>query len=470
MGTHCSCSGKTLTLRHRDRNPQQRNDLASAIRQTGRALAADRSTKFLPIIVAQAFFIGAVGIAIFRTASAAGPSASSDTVFINVEAHSIAFSAQYFWIIPTVFLGSIVGVSQTEAAIPRILRRFQVDIERLKLPSTVKLPNDCLDDDQKRVFHGGVYSWQPQKRYPSRTSLTYHNVLSYLIVILGTATGMSVSASVPPDGWDCRHIGEIFILLAWLLSAPLDLLFSRLWPLDENNQRCYKNNQKVIENNLRMAENNQRLNEDNQRLNEDNQRLNEDNQRLNQHNHRLIADNGRLNKNNQRKLFWTTAIKDLLVTVATMGGVITTQLGVFNRCSCYTQWGRTGLALPDMPDVAEALFHRLNTTYPAIAFTGIGIELVVIPLFVCILYMDALRTFVQRDDRKSNAKWLWKLLKKYRGLKARIQTHLSRKLKRTGTSALEMQPLTRNIEQPGSIDTERDSTDDAPMMDTQSPQ
>ncbi len=379
-----------------------------------------------------------------------------------MEAHSIAFSAQYFWIIPTVFLGSIVGVSQTEAAIPRILRRFQVDVKRLDLPSTINLPNDCLDDDQKRVFHGGVYSWQPQRRYPSRTSLNYLNVLAYLIVMIGTATGISISALVPPDGWDCRNIGEILILLAWLSSAPLDVVFYRLWPLDEDNQRWHENDQELIKNSLRMAENNQMLNEDNQRLDEDNQRLDEDN-------HRLIAENARLNKNNQRKLFWTTAIKDLLVTVATMGGVITTQLGVFNRCSCYTQWGRTGLALPDMPDVAETLFHRLNTTYPAIAFTGIGIELVFIPLLVCILYMDALRTFVQRDDKKSNAKWLWNLSKKYRALKARIQTHLSRKLKRTETSALEMQPLAQIYSgQPESMNTERDSTEGAPLMETQS--
>ncbi len=273
---------------------------------------------------------------------------------------------------------------------------------------------------------------------------------------------MSISAFVPPDGWDCRNIGEILILLAWLSSAPLDLVFYRLWPLDENNQTWHENDQKLIENSLRMAENNQMLNEDTQRLDEDNQRLDEDN-------HMLITENARLNKNNQRKLFWTTAIKDLLVTVATMGGVITTQLGVFNRCSCYTQWGRTGLALPEMPDVAEALFHRLNTTYPAIAFTGIGIELVVIPLFVCILYMDALRTFIQRDDKKSNAKLLWKLLKKYRALKARIQKHLSRKLKRTGTSALEMQPLAQSHSgQPESMNTEYGDTEDAPMMETQS--
>ncbi len=208
---------------------------------------------------------------------------------------------------------------------------------------------------------------------------------------------MTVSALVPPDGWDCRHIGELLISLAWLLSARIDIWLSHFWPL---------------------------------------------------------------NKDNQRKLFWLTCFKDLVITAATMGGVIATQIGIFNKCSCYTLWGKTGLALPEMPDIAESLFYRLNKTYPAITFTCIGIQLVIVPLFICLRYLNALRTFVQRDDRKSNAKWLWKLLKRYQSLKAKLQQTLSKKsfgsLKgsrtntlrveegRQGTS-LEMYPLTQTV-------------------------
>lgn len=293
----------------------------------------------------------------FRTASAAGEQASSDTVFINVEAYSIAFSAQYFWIIPAVFLGSVIGVSQTEAAIPRILRRFQIDLERLNLPNKVKLPNDCLEDNEQRTFHGGVYSWQPQGSHLS------HNIVSHVIVILGTATGMVISALIPPDGWDCRHNGEILILFAWLLSAQIDRWLRHSWSL---------------------------------------------------------------NKVNHNKLFWSTCFKDLVFTIATMGGVITVQLGVFNKCECYTMWGRTGLALPEMPDIAQTLFYRLNTVYPGISFASIGIELVIVPLFICIWYIDALRTYVQRDDRMSNAMWLWNLLKRCKALKAALKKSWSR--------------------------------------------
>ena len=375
-----------------------------AVRQTGRALAADRATKFLPIIVAQTFFIGAVGIAIFRTAAAAGHSASSDTVFINVEAHSIAFTAQYFWIIPAVFLSSIIGVSQTEAAIPRILRRFQKDLDRLNLPQAVQMPESCLNDDQGRIFHGGIYSWLPSNRqsnnysslsgslnatYPPSTNATGYGLLGrgspapeneqaftadtsdplpsdnlykwlpYPILVLGTVTGMIVSGLVPPDGFDCRHIAQILICAAWVFSAQLNILLDYLWPL-------------------------------------------------------------RLGKTSM--LFWMTALKDLLITAATMGGVVVTQLGIFNRCSCYTLWSKTGLALPQRPDVAATLFTRLNTVYPAVTFTGIGIELVIVPLVFCIRYPAAIRVFVQRDDRRSNAEWLWNMHRKLQTLASRIST------------------------------------------------
>ncbi|KAL8692870.1 MAG: hypothetical protein Q9218_002193 [Villophora microphyllina] len=376
-------------------NVQAKRNLMTAVRQTGRALAADRSTKSLPIIVAQTFFIGAVAIAIGRTTSAARLSTSSDTVFINVEAHSIAFSALCFWIIPAVFLASVIGVSQTEAAIPRILRRFQGDLDRSRLLQRVQMPNHCLEDDQKRVFYGGIYSWQPSRcqpggglstnlfriirqaswqshrysvvgnggptashaRYPSaphgttdQRPLSYHHekfprLLPYPILLLGVVTGIIVSSRVPPDGFDCRNVGQVLICVAWLLSAGADYVLVYLFPL-ESRRRNF--------------------------------------------------------------LFWLTGLKDLIMTVATMGGVAGTQVGVFNRCDCYTLWGKTGLALPERPDLAALLFKRLQLDYPAITFTCIGLELIAVPLFICIWYQDAFRVFVQRDDRHSNAARFWK--------------------------------------------------------------
>lgn len=359
----------------------------TAVRRTGRALAADRSTKFLPIVVAQIFFIATVGIAIFRTAASAGGHSRSDTVFVNLEIYSIAKSAQYFWIIPAVFLSSVIGVSQTEAAIPRILRRFQLDLDRVNASQKVQMPNKCLDDDHGRIFKGGIYSWQPlpsskplkatqlsvatagyerlnESSAPatsasnmpvaweapptgdgrSRPSDNGHVLFPYPIMVLGTLTGMLVCAFVPPEGWSCRQWGEILICIAWLLSAQIDVLFKHQWGSDPRGDGT---------------------------------------------------------------LLWMTFVKDLVFTAATMGGVVVTQIGVYNRCSCYTRWGATGLALPEQPDLAITLLDRLNTLYPAIIFTSIVIQLVLVPLYLCKRYPDAVRVYLQRDDRKSNAPWVW---------------------------------------------------------------
>ena len=245
---------------------------------------------------------------------------------------------------------------------------------------------------------------------------------------MGTATGLVISAVVPPDGWDCRHIGEVLVLIAWLLSALIDVWLRYLWPLNKENQ----------------------------------------------------TQNSK--KKNQDKLFWSTGLKDVLATIATTGGVVTTQLGLFNRCECYTSWGKTGLALPEMPDTAQTLFHRLTTVYPAIAFTSIGIHLVLVPLFISVRYKDALRTFVQRDDRRSNALWLWKILRWYRTSKAAIQSTFSRnrfglsRENRANTmlteeglqgNSQELQPLTPYVSAPESAATGNDHGDGISVTDGQ---
>ena len=364
-----------------------KNTIKAAIHQTANALAADRATKFLPITIALSIFIGAVGVAFARTASAG---AFNETTFINVEAHGIANSALYFWVIPAVFLSSVIGVSQTQAAIPRILRRLQKDLRPLLLPqqkgtkalkkSLDKL-NESLGRDERRKFYGGIYSWQPAKWQRRRSaqnspyivpkewfacepihqeppSAEHHENISTsgkwngfalsasLTVIAGTITGMIISGFVPPDGPSCRHIGQLFTCMAWIVSAGLDTWFGYVVPLRFQTPTL---------------------------------------------------------------LFYLTLTKDVLVTIATVGWVIVVHLGYLNRCACYTMWGRVALTLPEMPQVADKLGHRISTLYPGVAFASISLELIVIPSIIGFRYLDALRVFIQRDDGVSNAGWLRKL-------------------------------------------------------------
>lgn len=404
-----------------------------------------------------------------RTASAA--SIISDTVYINVEAHSIAYSALYFWIIPAVILSLVIGVSQTEASIPHILRRIQ---HKPPLPHPERLAEEiacasgdrrmakeylgelsnCLDDhemreqklakinetldndrtktldglveryqsltrrskamekvvelneslnDRRRITHGGIYSWQPfrwqqetqdnanvvtklnngertqrSRNGPESEDLLVaghvdggsfasgnwkrHALPAYSIVILGTVTGMAISGLVPPDGPDCRHFGQLLTCMVWILSAWLDTRLNHMTSLGVTSQEP---KDKVSE-----------------------------------------ATSAKVLEHKQKVLFGWTVTKDAVVSIATLAGVIATQFGVFNRCSCYTMWGLHGVALPGMPIVYENLRHRLSTWYPALAFTCIGIELLVVPALIYQQYPDAFRVYLQRDDGVPNLEWL----------------------------------------------------------------
>jgi hypothetical protein len=320
---------------------------------TADALAAGRATKFLPIVVAQGFFVGAIAVAIAKVAS----NTHSSSFFINLEVHSIAFSALYLWILPAVFLTSVIGVSQTQNAVPRILRRFQDGFDHKLQSANIRFPNDILTEEQTRVITGGIYSWKPDREDVNESKslgpLLQRNLLPLLIVIAGAVTAWLVSASVPPKGWEPRLCTQAMLLLTWLLSFSLTCLFKRYLSSSTYNEQAR---------------------------------------------------------------FWLTFFKDLLATIATMGGIVVTQFGSFNRCDSYTRWDRTGLALPGQPDTAAVLAHQISTVYPAIVFTSIGLHMFVIPLTIAIWYRHALLVFMQRDDENSSPLWFleWRWLRQKR--------------------------------------------------------
>ncbi|PVH84377.1 hypothetical protein DL98DRAFT_651609 [Cadophora sp. DSE1049] len=333
---------------------------------TGNALAADRSTKFLPIAVAEGFFIGSVAVAYGRTRQSAA--LANPQTFINIEAFSVAFSALYFWIIPAVFLASVVGVSQTEKAISRILDRFKQDLEKEFKNMTVDLPDEVGSrfSTEVREREGGIYSWLPVETQESIKQNSYtpqcHSIepstgwqrvkdicskavaihhgsltLPLFAVTYSAFTGILISYLVPPLGFECRHIGEILIYSTWIISALLNFI-----PFGPQ-----------------------------------------------QHTFR----------------FNFILIKDIIATLATLTGIIVTQIGVFNRCSCYTRWGRVGVALPQWKSVSGVLSWRIHTAYPAISFLCIGIMLLIVPLMTARQYELAIRVFLQRDDGVSNLEW-----------------------------------------------------------------
>ncbi len=319
------------------------------------------------------------------------------------------------------------------------------------------MPNACLVLGEKRKFHGGIYQWQPSKyksqinysyrneqsvqiqtddpcqsiaiqpwmkdrqtqngtTSPGATSNMHHMILAHIIVIAGAATGLVISSLVPPAGINCRHCGELAILVTWMVSAYIDILFSKVFSLHGEPLKSFK-----------------------------------------------------WSVQSSTMLFWTTFVKDIVFTGATMGGIILTQWGILNRCECYSNWGRTGIALPQTPDVSMVLKERINTWYPAITGIGLCFQLILVSSYITWQYGSALRVYIQRDDDKSNTPdWLKRVGRCGRSVlskKNRDQNSNGRRTnKRIDTSSLERGgsaggiPLEVQAQKPGA------SGPDAPLL------
>ena len=270
-------------------------------------------------------------------------------------------------------------MSQSENAVPRILRHFQADIDHHFARWEEKLPNEHLFHGRREISstterqkNGGIYSWQPddvrtnlignirsrllwgptgkQDTMASRKSFTsrllWHLKLapgswlfSFLLVLFSVFTGMLISALVPPIGFWCRNWGELAIGVVWILSDFLDCLPTKFG-----------------------------------------------------------FDSGK----HYDRIYQFVFIKDFLFGISTLGLVLLVQVGVMNKCYCYSIEGSSGLALPQMRAVASTLSHGIESTYPAIAFLCIGFELLIFPGIVWYQHREAFSVFLQRDDGKSN--------------------------------------------------------------------
>ena len=302
----------------------------------------------------------------------------------------------YFWLIPAVILGCLVGMSNTKDSIPDILLDFEQAIDHC----FIELETDSQDDqdqvanrmrwrlfdpvgrddqddhDENETFIGpdtrnycGVYSCIPEDvrrdliqrlKFRSKTkspsqprkdaayfsqalhfldlapgSLTF----SILLFLTSQATGLLISALIPPKGFWCRDWLEFLMTGIWLFSTLL------------NHLPTY----------LRLTS---------------------------AHHHRLI--------------FYFVLVKDTLLAAVNLGIVIAVQVGMLNRCSCYSKDDTTGLAFPEVNAVEGTLVYGIEVTYPAVAFVGIVFELLILPGFVIWKYKEAFSVFLQRNDGKSN--------------------------------------------------------------------
>lgn len=183
------------------------------------SLAADRQTRILPVFLAELFFIGGWVISLIKAAS----SEPSPTNWVNVEAQSIAISALYLWVTSTVGLASVIGASQTEDAIPRILQTFEYNLSAFvgpqnRRPSMRRRLELCwCKRSIDRALCGGTYSWRPlrwhtgsQLGWITRSAVAF-SVVALVFVGCSFLISATLSYLVSPRGFSCRHIPEIIV-------------------------------------------------------------------------------------------------------------------------------------------------------------------------------------------------------------------------------------------------------------------
>ena len=156
----------------------------------------------------------------------AASSEPSPTNWVNVEAHSIAFSALYLWVTSAVGIGAVIGASQTENSIPRLLQGFEYNMApfrgysvpgyRVRRPSAVsREEQDWCKTSTDRAIHGGVYCWRPQKwrGIPEQFDIDPSILIVYTFVAIAVVGSSFLAAAilsylVAPQGPSCRHIPE----------------------------------------------------------------------------------------------------------------------------------------------------------------------------------------------------------------------------------------------------------------------
>ena len=403
--------------------------LQALIIEIADALAADRATKYLPIIIAMGFFIGSITVAVTRTMAAVDGDSFNKTLYINLEMHGIAFSSGFFWVLTAIFLGSIIGVSQTEERIRRILRRFHKDLGDFGRLGESRPPPKWLEgNDEERVYRGGLYSWRPvdwhgkvaelppldqshrhdnvdnQYRIPTLQRFESFHISEGQTALLGAEEqlpaahaddGASEEAVQPPkqrslhnasagrshwikDFGRHQSIASVAIVVTPTITGAV--LSSRVPPEGWN---CRVISEVCVFLVWLLS-------------------FELD----------FVLDYFvTLHHDKRKKLFWLMYTKDVICTLVTILFIMLTVSGCLNACSCWVS-PSLGLLLPQRSDVDKVLRERLRSEYPAYIYLGIGIELLVVPLIAWCKYPDALRVFVQRDDGESNWRGWWRMARK----------------------------------------------------------
>ena len=335
---------------------RRRETFLQIVSRAARDLAADRSTKFLPVVASILFFITPAAIAMMEM--------SIDLISLALhytDADLLSFTLLYSWMIPAVIFASLIGTFQLRSS-TGILKDFEEHCAYFKSEQEAKLTliNDREMRHDLRVQYGGLNSWRSDTHHMllqttdferrlhtgprnwERGQLRWRTLWWHIrplidlaipvIIVLGAMlSSLAITIYMPPIGLGCRTSEVLKIFSIWFGSYLLSLI-----PFGAYHKARFR----------------------------------------------------------------STFAKDTISFLSTMVIVTGTDIGVFHQCSCYTQWGQTGLQLPQMPMVSAILENNSQWKLPLILSMGILFQLVLIPGLVLLRYDLAIQVYMQRDDTK----------------------------------------------------------------------
>lgn len=345
-----------------------RGKWTSDYRDAAQALAADRETKFLPVLTAVAGFLISIGLSYGRTMSEDWDSRSPR----HVELHNIAFGLTLAGCLPAVILAAFVGVPQSRRSIPRILFLFETAHKMTPLEETTRPKGTAQergpqkgttqeggpqgdtphryrhllnDSETKDCLNNGVIpSWrydrwpwtldkevtESKAREEAVDCWLLRELVAALVVLVGSVGAVLLSFFVPPTGcMSCRPYAEIAIGLAYIVSYAVGAVLAA----------C-----KVRQ---------------------------------------------------TRWLFWLTMAKDVVATMVVTVIILLTVAGSLNKPSCWESCDGSFLLLPET--TREDLEAVPVWLFPVIIFTTLAV-LVAAGFAIALSFGYGVSVYLQRDD------------------------------------------------------------------------
>ena len=302
---------------------------------TAHALAADRTTKLLPVLTTVIAFLASIALSYAKLATSAWDPRSPR----QIEIYGIAFSMTLAACVPAVMLAAAVGVPQSSQSVRRILQQFLTSENSEKFSFPKHNLRRCL-------LNGAVPSWRPDRWPWASESLDTispargdavkhglrHEVSATLLAAIGSLGATVLSSRVPPGGCiNCRILCEMIVCLAYLFSYVTGGVLATL-----------------------------------------------------------------LRGEKQAKLlFWLVFIKDVCVTGVVAAVILVTVCGSLNRVGC---WESCDGTCSELPWLTRGLLEAVPSwEFPVIIFTTLA-SLVAFGAVIAWSLWDGVSVYLQRDD------------------------------------------------------------------------